>query len=157
MLVCWDSAVKLVDDLAGESCECTLSKEPGRVIRRRRGRRNCWKPGCKRPRCGRKSGAERVEDRLAKQQVVVKANRSQASKTQTNQNRSVKDGKGMPKLLSQLKARVFVRKYWVRAAEEFPVVSQVCTGCEKSIKESSEPSPRVAAALCEWAQQWHLV
>jgi hypothetical protein len=46
-------------------------------------------------------------------------------------------------------------KYWVRAAEEFPVVSEDDMLC-KSIKESSEPVAG-CLGLCEWAQQWHLV
>ena len=61
---------------------------------------------------------------LAKQQVVAQANRSQASKTHTSLESECEVRRERRNFLSQVARPESSVKYWVSAAEEFPVVSE---------------------------------
>ena len=90
----------------------------------------------------------------AKQQVVAQANRSEASKTIPSRESECEDN-GNAETVNWSRRPAFSVKYWVYAAEEFPVVSEDDM-LRKSTDESSEP---VVGRLgpCEWAQRRHLV
>ena len=107
MLVRRDSAVKLVDDLAGES-PASADYPVGTVVISGDGAgdQTVGSPDVN-VLVGRTQVWSAPTGGLTKQQVVAKANRRQASKTHPHQNRSVRI-KGMPKLFyPRLKARVF--------------------------------------------------
>jgi len=102
-----DSAVKLVDDLAGES-PASADYPVGTVVISGDGAgdQTVGSPDVN-VLVGRTQVWSAPTGGLTKQQVVAKANRRQASKTHPHQNRSVRI-KGMPKLFyPRLKARVF--------------------------------------------------
>jgi hypothetical protein len=102
-----DSAVKLIDGLAGES-PASAGCPVGTVVISGDG---AGDPTVGSPDVNVLDGWTQVWSAptggLAKQQVVAQVNRSQASKTHPHQDRSVRI-KGMPKLFyPRLKARVF--------------------------------------------------
>jgi hypothetical protein len=102
-----DSAVKLIDGLAGESpasAGCPVGT--GVISGDGAGDQTVGSPDVN-VLVGRRQVWSAPTGGLAKQQVVAQANRSQASKTHPHKNRSVRI-KGTPKLFyPKLKARVF--------------------------------------------------
>jgi hypothetical protein len=101
-----DSAVKLIDGLAGES-PASASYPLGTVVISGDGAGDQTVGS---PDVNVLDGWTQVRSAptggQAKQQVVAQANRSQASKSTPHQNRSVRT-KGMPKLLSQVEGQCF--------------------------------------------------
>jgi hypothetical protein len=137
MLVRRDSAVKLVDDLAGESpvrADCPV----GTVVISGDGKGD---QTVESPEVNALEGWTQVWSAptggLAKQQVVAKANRSQASKTHTSPESECED-EGNAETVIPWSRLISPAKYWVSATGKFPVVSEDDM-LRKTINESSEP------------------
>jgi hypothetical protein len=129
--------VKLVDDLAGESpvsADCPV----GTVVISGGGKGD---QAVGSPDVNALEGWTKVWSAptggQAKQQVVAKANRSQASKSTTSPG-SECEGEGNAETFIPCRRPVFPVKYWVIAAGKFPVVSEDDM-LRKTINESSEP------------------
>ena len=118
-----DSAVKLIDGLAGES-PASAGYPVGTVVISGDG---AGDPTVGSPDVNVLDGWTQVWSAptggQAKQQVVAKANRSQASKTHTSPESECED-EGNAETFIPSRRPEFSVKYWVRAAEEFPVVSE---------------------------------
>jgi hypothetical protein len=132
-----DSAVKLVDDLAGESpvrADCPV----GTVVISGDGKGD---QTVESPEVNALEGWTQVWSAptggLAKQQVVAKANRSQASKTHTSPESECED-EGNAETVIPWSRLISPAKYWVSATGKFPVVSEDDM-LRKTINESSEP------------------
>jgi hypothetical protein len=132
-----DSAVKLVDVLAGErpaSADCAV----GTVVISGDG---AGDQAAGSPDVNVLEGWTRVWSAptggQAKQQVVAQANRSQAPKS-TSSPGSECEGNGNAETFIPCRTPVFPVKYWVRATGKFAVVSED-DGLRKTINESSEP------------------
>ena len=149
-----DSAVKLVDDLASESL-ASASCPVGTVVISGDGKGDRTVGS---PEVNALDGWTEVWSAptggLAKQQVVAKANCSQASKTHTSPESECED-EGNAEIVIPWSRLVSPVKYWVSATGEFPVVSEDDM-LRKTINESSEP---VVGRLGreEHAQRRHLV
>jgi hypothetical protein len=131
------SAVKLVDDLAGESpagANCPV----GTVVISGDGKGD---QTVESPEVNALDGWTQVWSAptggLAKQQVVAKANCSQASKTHTSPESECEDEGNAETVIPRSRLE-FPVKYWVSATGKFPVVSEDDM-LRKTINESSEP------------------
>ena len=154
ILVRRDSAVKLVDDLAGAS-PVSADYPVGTVVISGDGTGDQavgspdvnvldgWTQVWSAPTGGQ-----------AKQQVVAKANRSQAAKSTTSPG-SECEGEGNAETFIPCRRPVLPVKYWVRAAGKFPVVSEDDM-LRRTINESSEPVVG-RLGIVEHAQRRHRV
>src|SRR5215469_7116321 len=148
------SAVKLVDDLAGESpasADCPV----GTVVISGDGAGDQTVGS---PEVNVLVGWMRIRSAptggQAKQQVVAQANRSQASKTIPSPESECEDF-GNAETVTWSRRPAFSVKHWVGATEKFPVVSEDDM-LRKNIDESSEPVVG-RLGLGNQAQRRHLV
>jgi len=154
MFVRRDSAVKLVDDLAGES-PASANCPVGTVVISGDGAGDQTVGS---PEVNALEGWTQVRSAptggLAKQQVVAKANCREASKTHTSPESECEDKGDAETFIpwSRLESPV---KNWVRATGESPVVSEDDM-LRKTINESSEPVVG-RLGIEEHAQRRHLV
>ena len=123
ILVRRDSAVKLVDDLAGES-PASADYPVGTVVISGDGAgdQTVESPDVN-VLVGRTQVWSAPTGGQAKQQVVAKANRSQASKTHTSPESECEDEGNAETVIPSLRLEFSV-KHWVQATEKFPVVSE---------------------------------
>ena len=141
-----DSAVRLVDDLAGES-PASANCPVGTVAISGDGKGD---QVVESPEVNALDGWMQVRSAptggLATQQVVAEANCSQASKTHTSSESECEDEGDAETVIprSRLESPV---KYWVNATGEFPVVSEGDM-LRKNISKSSEPVAG-CLGLCE--------
>ena len=148
------SAVKLVDDLAGES-PASANCPVGTVVISGDG---AGDQAVGSPEVNALDGRTQVWSAptggLAKQQVVAKANCSQASKTHTSPESECED-EGNAETVSPRSRLESPVKYWVSATGKFPVVSEDDM-LRKTINESSEPVVG-RLGIEEHAQRGHFI
>ena len=153
MFVRRDSAVKLVDDLAGErpaSADCPV----GTVVISGDGKGDQTVESPEVNALGWMQVWSAPTGGLTKQQVVAKANCSQAPKTHTSPESEGED-EGNAETVIPRSRLVSPVKYWVSATGKFPVVSEDDM-LQKTINESSDPVVG-RLGICECAQRGHLV